>query len=81
MAAGDWGSAAMWSDSLEVVVPHVQVNQIARRRLIPPDFARGESHRVEMLRFFAEQVRVRVRKEKHAAIENDDTALASHVTR
>ena len=71
----------MWSSRLEVVVPQVHVDEIVRRRLFAPELTRSKPYRVEMLRFFAQQVCVRVGKQKDTAIEDDDTPLCAHVTR
>ena len=52
-----------------------------RRRLLAPQFARGETHRVDVLRFLAEAMRVGVGKDKHAVVALDDAELAARVAR
>ena len=52
------------SGSLEVVVPQIEVHRVARRRLLAPQLARREAHRVDVLRFLAVEVRVGVGEEK-----------------
>ena len=75
------GSAGLRSGSLKVVVPHVDVNRIARRGEWSPQLAGGEAHRVHVLTFFTLRVRVRVREDVHAVVASDDPDLASRVAR
>ena len=46
--------ARVWrrrSGSLEIVVPHVEVHRVARRRALAPQLARGESDGIDVLAF------------------------------
>src|SRR5258708_38819647 len=69
----------MGSGRLKVVIPHGEINRIARRSLFSPQFTRAEAHRVYMLRFLAEEMSVGVRKNKDAMIPFDRTDFSARV--
>jgi hypothetical protein len=59
------------SGALKVVVPHVEIHGIAPRGLLPPQLARGEPHRVQVLRLLAEGIGVGVRVDVDAMVQLD----------
>src|SRR5258708_36898991 len=69
----------MGSGRLKVVIPHGEINRIARRSLFSPQLTRGEAHRVYMLRFPAEDLSVGVRKNEDAMIRSDRTDFSAPV--
>src|SRR5260370_41349505 len=64
-----------------MIVPQIDVDGIARRGLLTPEFARGETHGVEMLRPLALEMRVRVGKNEDAMIALDRADFATRVAR
>src|SRR5260370_25724770 len=64
-----------------MIVPQIDVDGIARRGLLAPEFARGETHGVEMLRLLALKMRVRVGKNEDAMIALDRADFAARVAR
>src|ERR1041385_4039009 len=66
---------------LKVVVPHVEMDGIARRSALAPELARGEADRIEMLRILAAVVGMAVGKDVHAAVADDFADLAADVPR
>src|SRR5260370_9783962 len=64
-----------------MIVPQIDVDGIARRGLLTPEFARGETHGVEMLRLLALKMRVRVGKNEDAMIALDRADFAARVAR
>src|SRR5262249_26046898 len=73
--------ATVESGCFKIVVPHVDINGIPRRRLLAPQLARGEAHGIEMLGFLAEEKAVRIRKNKHAVIALDGTGFSARLAR
>src|SRR5260370_25879532 len=64
-----------------MIVPPIDVDGIARRGLLTPEFARGETHVVEMMRPLALEKRVRVGKNEDAMIALDRADFATRVAR
>src|SRR5262245_57927858 len=67
------------SCALKVVVPHIEADRIARRSLHAPQFARGESDRVNVLAFVALALRGGIREQVDAVIAHDDAVLAARI--
>src|SRR5262249_18363328 len=84
---GGGGSAARRSaswrglDALKVVVPHVQVHEVAGGCPLSPQFARREADRIQMLRVLAGELSVGVGKHEHAVIANNDARFPPRVAR
>src|ERR1051326_2685020 len=66
---------------VKIVIPHVEIHGVELRRLRAPQLPGGETHGIQMLRFLAEVVRVRIGKEKDSAIGGDFSSLAPRVAR
>ena len=49
--------------------------------MLAPKFARGEVHRVDMLRLLAEEMRIGIRENKDAVVAIDHAELAARVAR
>src|SRR5260370_17721999 len=64
-----------------MIVPQIDVDGIARRGLLAPEFARGETDGVEMLRLRGLKMRVRVRKNEDTMIALDRSDFAARVAR
>src|SRR5260370_24525106 len=62
-----------------MIVPQIDVDGIARRGLLTPEFARGETHGVEMLGLLALEMGVGVGKDKDAMIALDRADRAARV--
>jgi hypothetical protein len=71
----------MESGWFKVVIPHIYIHAISLRRLRAPQFARGETHRIHMLRLLAEEMRVGVRKNENAVVTIDRSYFAARVPR
>ena len=68
------------SGPLNVVLPEVDVDRVARRGLWSPQFARREADRVDVLRTAdAATGRIGVLQRPHTMIVGDDATLAAHV--
>ena len=66
---------------LKVVVPQIDIDGILRRGLLAPQLARGEAHRVDMLRLLAEEMGVGVWENKDAVVAVDRAELAARIAR
>src|SRR5579859_3146709 len=64
---------------IEITIPHIDVNGIARRGVLTPQLPRGKTNRIQVLRLLAEEMCVRVREDKDAVAANDQTLLASRI--
>jgi hypothetical protein len=56
---------------LKVVIPHIEMNRIARRSSLSPQLAGSETYGIKMLSFFALILRIRVRERVDAVVKND----------
>jgi len=60
---------------LDIVFEHVQIKRIARRGLLAPQVARGETNAINVLRLVALAVGIGVVEAEHAAVGLDDADL------
>src|SRR5439155_9980718 len=84
--AGSWVRSgavmrARASRGIQMIVPEVHVDRVARRGAGPPQFPGREADAVEMLRLRPEALGVGVGEDEDAVIAVDHTALAARVAR
>jgi hypothetical protein len=66
---------------IKVVIPHIEVNRIARRGLLAPQLACTETHGVYVLGILTTEMGVRVWQDKNAMVAFDRAELPAGVTR
>jgi hypothetical protein len=49
--------------------------------LVAPEFTGRKAHRIHVLRFFTQELGVRVREDKHAVVPGDAARFAVHIAR
>src|SRR5438046_1840437 len=84
--AGSWVRSgkvmrARASRGIQMIVPEVHVDRVARRGVGPPQFPGREADAVEMLRLRPETLRIGVGEDEDAVVAVDHTALAARVAR
>src|SRR5437762_3746470 len=84
--AGSWVRSgkvmrARASRGIQMSVPEVHVDRVARRGVGPPQFPGREADAVEMLRLRPETLRIGVGEDEDAVVAVDHTALAARVAR
>src|SRR5258708_34509730 len=65
---------------IEITIPHIDVNRIARRCVLSPQLLSGKTNRIQVLRLLAQKMCVRVREYKDAVAANDRALLASRIS-
>src|SRR5580704_6868078 len=65
---------------LEIAIPHVKVNRIARRGFSAPQLPGRKTDRIQVLRMLALKLRVGIREHENAAIANDSAFLTARVS-
>src|SRR3569833_665092 len=71
---------AMGCAVLKVAFPQIQVDAVLGRRLLAPELARRESHRIEVLRILAQKRRVCIRNHKRSMSTINHAALGSSIS-
>src|SRR5688572_13668956 len=71
------GGRIVMSGPIEVVIPQVDVHELARGRRRPPQLLRAELHAVDVLGLLALLQRVGVGKDEDAVVAVDDPAAAA----
>src|SRR3989475_2145132 len=69
------------SGGIEVVIPEIDVDAVARGSFGSPQLARGEAHAVAVLGLLVARHGVGVGEDEHAVVAVDDAALAARVAR
>src|SRR5262245_28077462 len=64
-----------------MVVPEIDIDGILWSGQLAPQLARGEAHRVKVLRLLTEEVGVAVGEDEHPMIARDRSGLSSRVSR
>src|SRR5882757_5087388 len=65
---------------IEIAIPHIDVNRIARRGVLTPQLLRGKTNGIQVLRLLAQKMCVGVREYKDAVAANDRALLASRIS-
>ena len=82
LALGERLGKVWWrSGAFKVVVPHVDIDGIARRGLLAPELARRETDGVDVLPLLAQKVRVGVGEVVDTMVTNDYAHPAARITR
>ena len=65
---------------LKIVIPHIDMDGIARRRGLSPKLARREAHRINMLPLLAPVLSIGIRENNHAVVADDLAGLATRIS-
>src|SRR5579872_4000893 len=66
---------------LEIILPQIDAQGVAARRVLAPQLTRGEADGVDMLRAVAAAMRVAVGENIRSPVTFDDASLPAHIAR
>src|SRR4029077_3088838 len=79
--AGRFSCSESESGWVKVIIPHIDVHRIQRGGLLAPKFARGKTHRINVLRILAKKMSVGIRKNESAVVSMDRSEFSARVPR